>query len=87
MKATRRQAEIVALNKVDAVTPDELKQQKERLKRAAKYTPLLISAATGEGVSERCKALVEVIGAAPVSLKAKGGAQHAEPWAPANPQS
>src|SRR5450756_1662343 len=35
--------EIVALNKIDAVTPDELKKQKDRLKRAAKTTPLLMS--------------------------------------------
>src|SRR6188768_979615 len=76
--------EIVALNKIDAVAPDELKKQKERLKRAAKKTPLLLSAATGAGVPEALKALVEVIGEAPVSLKAKGG--QAEPWAPATPQ-
>jgi len=44
----------------------------------------LVSAATGEGVPEALKALVEVIGEAPVSLKAKGG--QAEPWAPATPQ-
>src|ERR671911_2320738 len=31
--------EIVALNKIDAVTPEELKKQKDRLKRAAKKTP------------------------------------------------
>ena len=72
--------EIVALNKIDAVAPDELKKQRDRLKRAAKKTPLLLSAATGEGVPEALKALVEVIGEAPVSLKAKGG--QAEPWAP-----
>ena len=42
--------EIVALNKIDAVTPDELKKQKDRLKRAAKKTPLLMSGVTGEGV-------------------------------------
>jgi len=77
--------ELVALNKIDAVTPDELKKQKDRLKRAAKKTPLLISAVSGEGVPEALRALVEVIGEAPVSLKAKGGAQ-AEPWAPATPQ-
>ena len=47
---------------------------------AAKY------AQAGEGVPEALKALVEVIGEAPVSLKAKGSAQQAEPWAPANPQ-
>ena len=67
--------------KIDAVSPDELKKQKDRLKRAAKKTPLLVSAATGAGVPEALRALVEVIGEAPVSGKAKGAAQ-AEPWAP-----
>jgi GTP-binding protein len=74
--------EIVALNKIDAVEPDELKKQKDRLKRAAKQTPLLISGATGEGVPEALRALVAVIGEAPVSDKAKSAAQSA-PWAPA----
>ena len=71
----------MALNKIDAVEPDELKKQKDRLKRAAKKTPLLMSGVTGEGVKEALRALVAVIGEAPVSVKAKGGAQ-AEPWAP-----
>src|SRR5258707_1283324 len=74
--------EIVALNKIDAVTAEELKKQKDRLKRAAKKTPLLMSGAAGEGVKEALRALVEVIGEAPVSSKAKGTAQ-AEPWTPA----
>ena len=71
------------MNKIDAVTPDELKQQKDRLKRAAKKTPLLMSGATGEGVEAALRALVAVIGEAPVSSKAKGGAEAAvsEPWA------
>jgi len=77
--------EIVALNKIDAVTADELKKQKDRLKRAAKKTPLLISAVTGEGMPDALRALVEVIGEAPVSLKAKSGAAQAEPWTPATP--
>src|ERR1700754_3861490 len=72
--------EIVALNKIDAVDPDDLKKQKDRLKRAAKKTPLLISGVTGEGVKEALRALVDVIGEAPVSVKAKGAAQ-TEPWA------
>src|SRR5260221_6582838 len=75
--------EIVALNKIDAVTPEELKKQKDRLKRAAKKTPLLMSGVTGEGVRNALRALVEVIGEAPVSRK---GAAQAEPWAPTNPQ-
>src|SRR5438128_8633787 len=41
--------EIVALSKIDAVTADELKKQKDRLKRAAKKTPLWLPAAPGQG--------------------------------------
>src|SRR5215210_651876 len=48
--------EILALNKIDAVTADELKKQKDRLKRAAKKTPLLISAATRAGVKDALRA-------------------------------
>src|SRR5215217_4952255 len=77
--------EIVTLNKIDAVTPEQLKKQKDRLKRAARKPPLLISGATGEGVKDALRSLVEVIGEAPVSVKAKGAAQ-AEPWSPSNPQ-
>ena len=77
--------EIVALNKIDAVDPDELKKQKDRLKRAAKKTPLLLSGVTGRGVPEALRALVAVIGEAPVSDKAIGTADNpaeAKPWAP-----
>ncbi|NEW90078.1 GTPase ObgE, partial [Rhodopseudomonas sp. WA056] len=77
--------EVVALNKIDAVEPDELKKQKDRLKRAAKKTPLLLSGVTGRGVPEALRALVAVIGEAPVSDKAIGTADNpaeAKPWAP-----
>jgi GTP-binding protein len=53
--------EIVALNKADALTPEDLKQQKERLRRAAKRTPLVLSAASGKGVPEALRALRGVI--------------------------
>jgi GTP-binding protein len=71
--------EIVALNKIDAVEPDELKKQKDRLKRAAKKTPLLISGVTGTGVKEVLRALVEVIGDKQVTTKGKRAAQMT-PW-------
>src|SRR5499425_1610191 len=59
--------EIVALNKADALTPAQLKEQKARLKRAAKATPLVISAVTHQGVPEALRALVtEIDGAADV---------------------
>jgi GTPase len=53
--------EIVALNKADALTPEDVKQQLARLKRAAKKTPLLISAVSGEGVKEVLRALFKII--------------------------
>jgi GTP-binding protein len=73
--------EIVALNKIDAVDPDELKEQVKRLKRAAKKTPLLVSGVTGQGVPEVLRALAAVIGEAPVSTKAQSASQ-AAPWSP-----
>src|SRR5215813_4683298 len=56
--------EVVALNKSDAMTPELLKQQVARLKRAAKRAPLVVSAATGEGMPEVLRALAKVIGEA-----------------------
>jgi GTP-binding protein len=53
--------EIVALNKADALMPEQLKEQKARLKRAAKATPLVISGVTHQGVPEALRALVKVI--------------------------
>jgi len=61
------------------VTPDELKKQKDRLKRAAKKTPLLVSGATGAGVREALQALVDVIGTPPENKQDKSAAE-AEPW-------
>lgn len=63
--------EIVALSKIDAVTSEHLKDQKARLKRAAKKTPLLLSSVSRAGVPEALRALLSVIGEAPVSAKAK----------------
>src|SRR6266446_2648216 len=53
--------EVVALNKADALTPEQLKQQTARLTRAAKKTPLVVSAATGAGVPDVLRALLSVI--------------------------
>ena len=53
--------EIVALNKADALTAEEIKQQTGRLKRAAKKNVFVISAATGDGVRDVLRALMAVI--------------------------
>jgi len=55
--------EIVALNKADALMPEQLEAQKARLKHAANATPLVISAVTRHGVPEALRALRNVIGA------------------------
>jgi GTP-binding protein len=71
--------EIVALTKIDALTPDVIKEQAARLKRAAKKTPLLLSAHSGQGVIEALRAVLSVI---------EGGRQSADadrelqPWQP-----
>src|SRR5262245_17458337 len=53
--------EIVALSKIDALTPEQIKEQAARLKRAAKKTPLLLSAHSRKGVPEALRALRDVI--------------------------
>jgi GTP-binding protein len=53
--------EVVALSKADAMSPEEIKQQTARLKRAAKKTPLILSAASGAGVPGVLRALVKAI--------------------------
>ncbi len=53
--------EIVALNKADALDPEQLKQQLARLKRAAKKTPFVLSAVSGAGVPEVLRALLIAI--------------------------
>jgi GTP-binding protein len=53
--------EIVALSKADALSPELLKDQVARLKRAAKKTPLVLSSAAHRGVPEVLRALVKVI--------------------------
>ncbi|ACI97885.1 GTPase ObgE [Rhodospirillum centenum] len=44
--------EIVALNKIDALTPEELEFKRTKLRRSAKKPVMLLSGATGQGVQE-----------------------------------
>ena len=69
--------EVVALSKADALTADQIRQQTLRLKRAARQSPLVISAVTGERVSEVLRALLRAIDAA------HGSADRASTKAPA----
>jgi GTPase len=56
--------EIVALSKADAMTPELIKAQGAKLKKACKKTPLVLSAQSGEGVQETLRALAKIIDAA-----------------------
>jgi GTPase len=80
--------EIVALSKVDAVDPDYLKKQKDRLKRAmassgppnrGKAAPLELSSASGAGVKAALRALLGVVANARDDERA---AEPAAPWRP-----
>ncbi|HLG86325.1 MAG TPA: GTPase ObgE [Alphaproteobacteria bacterium] len=55
--------EIVALSKIDAVTPEMLIAAKRKLARAAKRPPLLLSSASGAGVPEALSALLHMVDA------------------------
>jgi GTP-binding protein len=71
---------IVALTKADALTADAIKQQTARLKRAAKMTPLVLSAHSGEGVTAALRRVLAVIDEA--SVAARGSSAVAEAWHP-----
>ncbi|MGD9846677.1 MAG: GTPase ObgE [Variibacter sp.] len=73
--------EIVALSKADALDPETLKRQKDRLRRAAKRTPLVLSAASGQGVTEALRALMVVI-AGSAAAEAEVHEPAAEGWRP-----
>jgi GTP-binding protein len=73
--------EIVALTKIDAMTPDEIKEQSARLKRASKKTPLLLSAQTRKGTAEVLRALLKIIDKAGGSSMTRKR-QDASAWSP-----
>src|SRR6267154_1979643 len=73
--------EIVALTKIDALTPEVIKQQAARLKRASKKAPLLLSAHSGKGVIEAKRALLEIIDSSGGTTAARRRAE-APAWQP-----
>ena len=54
-------AEIVALSKIDAMTPEALAKAKRKLARAAGRAPLLLSAASGAGVTDTLAAIQKIL--------------------------
>jgi GTP-binding protein len=72
--------EIVALTKADALTPEMMKQQAARLKRAAKTAPLVLSAHSGEGVPQALRRVLAVVDTN--SMSEDEGVTPAEAWHP-----
>ena len=53
--------EIVALSKADALTPEAIKKQTAKLKKACKRTPVVLSSASGQGITDVLRALWKFI--------------------------
>jgi GTP-binding protein len=53
--------EVVALTKADAMTPEQIKLQTAKLKRASGETPYVLSSHSGQGVQDTLRALMKVI--------------------------
>ncbi len=66
--------EVVALSKCDALDPGALAARLEALKRAARKTPFLLSAVSGQGVQEVLYALARDSRSGPRRRQAKGEA-------------
>jgi GTP-binding protein len=72
--------EVLALSKADAVPKDELKKKARALKKASGVAPLIVSAATSEGVQEVLRSLAAEIKA--VRAAEKAAPARAEGWQP-----
>jgi GTP-binding protein len=74
--------EIVALSKVELVPEDELKKKAKALKRATKMEPLLLSSATGTGVTETLRVMARAIEDARLADSEQHPAVRSESWKP-----
>lgn len=73
--------EIVALSKADALDAETLAAKAAELKKAARKTPLILSAVSGQGVKEALYALTREIKRADDADASEDGDQN-EPWQP-----
>ena len=73
--------ELVALNKIDALTEDEIKRKRETLRKASGKRVLLISGVSGKGVTEAMREIAKIVrGEAPA--EEEDAAAPREDWAP-----
>lgn len=74
--------EIVALSKIDALTPDELARKRTELAKAADRNPILISAVSQEGVKAALRLLARQVDAATTPDPNGVPAEKVEAWHP-----
>jgi GTP-binding protein len=73
-------AEVIGLNKIDAVDPAELKKIATKLKRASKAEIFLLSGASGDGIPAVLDRLIEAVG--PAAKAATGQDGEDKGWSP-----
>ena len=74
--------ELVVLNKIDAIDPDELKEKVKVLKKISKQDVLLVSGVTGQGTDMVLYGIIETLDAAKAA-RLEAARRKAEPnWAP-----
>ena len=76
-----KKKEIVALSKADAVDDETLLQKFADLKKAARKTPLVLSAVSGKGMKDALYAITREIGRADAAEQAENADPDA-PWQP-----
>ena len=75
-----KKKEIVALSKCDALDADTIAEKAEALKKAARKTPLVVSAVSGQGVKDALYAMTKEIARA--DEKELADAEADKPWTP-----
>jgi GTP-binding protein len=74
--------EIVALNKIDALTDEEKKKKRDALKRASGKKVLLLSGVSGEGKTEALREIAKLVRAAKGELIAEEQDEEEAKWQP-----
>jgi GTP-binding protein len=74
--------EIVALSKIDALSPAEVAKRRKRLAKAAGRTPILLSAVSGEGVEAALRMLAREIAAGETPDPNGVPSEKVEAWRP-----
>jgi len=74
--------EIVVLNKIDALTPDDIKAKAKALKKASKAEVMQISGVTHQGVDEVLYAIIRVLDEAKAERLERARTKTTTAWAP-----